>query len=215
MTKTLFGAIAIGMLGLTVSDVVPAAADPLPYGPETCINGYVWRAARPGDAVCVTPAVRDATAQQNAVAAQNVQPNDGNICKSGFVWRNAYPGDAACVTPDVRDQAAADNAASPSRKAAGQAQQGPIAPVGVMLSVTGTGTASTIDTYDPKAEPRLHDVALPFSSTVAVSPKSGDLFELVVVGKGDSRPGCTISVNGNVVAQQPVGGSGQCTYNVP
>jgi hypothetical protein len=75
----------------------------------------VWRAARPGDAVCVSPQVRDATAQQNAAAAQNVQPNDGNVCKPGFVWRAAYPGDAVCVTPDVRGQAAADNASAADR----------------------------------------------------------------------------------------------------
>lgn len=104
----------------------PAVAEPLPYGPDTCIDGYVWRDGRPGDHVCVTPAVRDATAQQNADGAVNREPNGGeygpNTCKQGFVWREAFGGDAVCVTPDVRDQARADNGAAESRKLANQAQ---------------------------------------------------------------------------------------------
>ncbi|CQD12862.1 hypothetical protein BN000_02742 [Mycobacterium europaeum] len=91
----------------------PAAISDPPA--PACQSGFVWRAARPGDAVCVTPETRDKTAQQNAAAANNVQPGDGNVCKPGFVWRNAYSGDAVCVTPDVRDQAAADNVAAASR----------------------------------------------------------------------------------------------------
>lgn len=103
----------ITLAGATAVIAAPAAiADP---PAPACKPGYVWRAARPGDAVCVTPEVRDKTAQQNAAAAQNVQAGNGNICKPGFVWRNAYPGDAVCVTPDVRDQAAADNQAAASR----------------------------------------------------------------------------------------------------
>jgi hypothetical protein len=27
------------------ASVTPADADPLPYGPDACINGYVWREA--------------------------------------------------------------------------------------------------------------------------------------------------------------------------
>ena len=100
----------------------PAQADPLPYGPDTCIQGFVWREAGGGDTVCVTPAVRTATAQQNANAAQNKEPNGGaygpNTCKQGFVWREAFGGDVVCVTPDVRQQAANDNAAAASRKQA-------------------------------------------------------------------------------------------------
>ncbi|OBH00087.1 hypothetical protein [Mycobacterium sp. E3247] len=103
----------IVLCGATLIVEAPAAtADP---PAPACKPGFVWRAARPGDAVCVTPEVRDKTAQQNAVAAQNVQPGGGNACKPGFVWRNAYSGDAVCVTPDVRDEAAADNAAAASR----------------------------------------------------------------------------------------------------
>jgi hypothetical protein len=73
--------------------------------------------------------VRTATAQQNANAAQNKEPNGGaygpNTCKQGFVWREAFGGDVVCVTPDVRQQAANDNAAAASRKQANQPQPTP------------------------------------------------------------------------------------------
>jgi hypothetical protein len=111
-----------------------ATADPLPYGPDTCMQGFVWREAQPGDVVCVTPDVRSTTAQENAQASQNVDPNGGaygpNTCKQGFVWRNAFSGDGVCVTPASETQAANDNAAAASRKAANlpqtpSPQQGP------------------------------------------------------------------------------------------
>ena len=72
--------------------------------------------------MCGTPATRDATAQQNAAAAQNREPNGGaygpDTCKQGFVWREAFGGDVVCVPPAVRQQAANDNAAAASRKQA-------------------------------------------------------------------------------------------------
>jgi hypothetical protein len=109
---------ALGGIGTQAT----AFADPLPYGPDTCNQGFVWREAGPGDVVCVSPAVRDSTAQQNQAAAQNVEPNGGaygpNTCKQGFVWREAFSGDTACVTPGIRSQAASDNASAASRKAA-------------------------------------------------------------------------------------------------
>ncbi len=39
-----------------------------PYGPATCLEGYVWREATPEDLVCVVPEVRTTTAQENAEA---------------------------------------------------------------------------------------------------------------------------------------------------
>jgi hypothetical protein len=95
-----------------------AAADPLPYGPDTCIQGYVWREAIPSDHVCVTPAVRDRTQQENATVVERRDPTGpygSNTCKSGFVWREAFDGDTVCVTPDIRSQTKADNAAAASR----------------------------------------------------------------------------------------------------
>jgi hypothetical protein len=116
-----FSVFALATLGALGSQAT-AVADPLPYGPDTCTQGFVWREAQSGDTVCVTPAIRTSTAQQNQAAAQNVEPNGGAYgpatCKQGFVWREAFSGDTVCVTPAVRSQAAADNAAAASRKAA-------------------------------------------------------------------------------------------------
>ncbi len=95
-----------------------AGADP----DNICVSGFVWRAARPGDAVCVSPAVRDTTALENQLAPQRVDPHGGpygpDTCLQGFVWREAFAGDHVCVPPDSRTQAANDNAAASSRIAA-------------------------------------------------------------------------------------------------
>ena len=84
-----------------------------------CVSGYVWREARPGDKVCVTPQIRTQTAGENRAAGTNRQPGGGaygpNTCKQGFVWREAYAGDAVCVVPASRTQAARDNAMAASR----------------------------------------------------------------------------------------------------
>ena len=101
-----------------------ATADPMPYGPDTCIQGFVWREANPNDHVCVTPAVRSQTTQENQLAASRRDPNGGpygpDTCLQGYVWRDAFEGDHVCVTPDIRDAAANDNAAAASRMAANQ-----------------------------------------------------------------------------------------------
>jgi hypothetical protein len=84
-----------------------------------CLTGFVWRDARPGDKVCVTPDTRSRTAAENRAAASTRSPTGGaygpNTCKSGFVWREAYAGDAVCVVPSSRQQAASDNAQGPQR----------------------------------------------------------------------------------------------------
>jgi hypothetical protein len=89
------------------------------YGPAGCKQGFVWRAARPSDLVCVTPQTRDETAQENQAAAARRDPKGGaygqDTCLQGFVWRGAFEGDHVCVTPQSRDQASADNAAAASR----------------------------------------------------------------------------------------------------
>lgn len=41
----------------------------LPYGPDTCKQGYVWREAFVNDHVCVVPQSRSAAKADNAVAA--------------------------------------------------------------------------------------------------------------------------------------------------
>ncbi|WP_193047233.1 hypothetical protein [Mycolicibacterium baixiangningiae] len=120
-------AAAIAMVALAPAPTVSAQ----PYGPDTCINGFVWREAAPGDNVCVTPAVRDATAAQNGQSIANRDPNGAygsNSCKQGFVWREAFDGDVVCVTPDIRAATKADNAQAASRKVANQPAPAPAAP---------------------------------------------------------------------------------------
>jgi hypothetical protein len=120
--------LAIAAFGC-IGSYAAAGADP-----NTCIQGFVWRAAQPGDAVCVTPATRDQAASDDAAAASRVDPNGAygpNSCKQGFVWRNAWDGDAVCVTPATRDQTASDNATAASRVAANApAAPAPAAPAG-------------------------------------------------------------------------------------
>lgn len=88
---------------------------------DACKSGYVWREARPGDHVCVTPATRDETAAENEAAESRRSPAGGefgpNTCLSGFVWREAYYGDPVCVEPGSRDRAHADNKAGLQRRA--------------------------------------------------------------------------------------------------
>jgi hypothetical protein len=91
---------AIGML--------PALASAQPgITPGTCVYGFVWREAFPGDRVCVTPQTRQETAADNAASPGRTLGN--GRCLQGFVWREAGPGDHACVTPETRSRAAKDN----------------------------------------------------------------------------------------------------------
>jgi Family of unknown function (DUF6006) len=87
---------------------------------DRCKQGYVWREAQPTDRVCVTPAVRTQTRDQNNSAADRREPNGGaygpNTCKQGFVWREATKNDPVCVIPAVRDQAAEDNRQAEARR---------------------------------------------------------------------------------------------------
>lgn len=111
------GAPESGAADAGASDVVALAGD---YGPDTCLEGYVWREARAGDHVCVEPRVRDQVRRDNAQAAARRAPgtngNGPNACAVGYVWREAYPGDVVCVEPRVRDQARSDNAKAADRR---------------------------------------------------------------------------------------------------
>lgn len=98
---------------------VDASVTLLPYGPDTCSNGYVWRDAIPGDHVCVTPGRRQLAADENAIAGSRYDPAGAygaNSCLMGFVWREAYAGDVVCVTPDRRSQVARENADGPDHR---------------------------------------------------------------------------------------------------
>jgi len=85
----------------------------------TCIEGFVWREARKGDAVCVTPESRSLASQENAQADARRDPNGGfygpDTCLMGFVWRESYENDHVCVTGERRASVAQENAAAKSR----------------------------------------------------------------------------------------------------
>ena len=94
----------------------------LPYGVDTCVQGYVWREARSSDRVCVVPAQRTQAAEDNRLAQTRREMNGGaygsETCKQGYVWREAFAGDTVCVTPETRSQVRSDNARAEQRKAA-------------------------------------------------------------------------------------------------
>jgi hypothetical protein len=83
-----------------------------------CLQGYVWRQARPQDHVCVTPATRAQAWADNAAAPSRVNPTGPygpHTCIQGYVWREAFLNDFVCVTGAVRAQTKADNLAAPRR----------------------------------------------------------------------------------------------------
>jgi len=92
----------------------------LPYGPDQCLQGFVWREAFPGDHVCVTGQTRSEAAADNSQAAARRSPTGGpygpDTCLQGYVWRDANPTDHVCVTPDIRAQAAYDNSQAQLRR---------------------------------------------------------------------------------------------------
>ena len=112
-------AIIGAIIGGALSHNNPPPPAPLPYGPDTCKQGYVWRDAIPGDHVCVRPSRRSAAAHENAIAGSRVDPTGPygpNSCKPGFVWREAYPGDVVCVTGARRTQVHHENIEGPSHR---------------------------------------------------------------------------------------------------
>lgn len=90
------------------------------YGPDTCLPGYVWREAYPGDRTCVVGSTRAQAAADNAQAAARRDPQGAygpDTCIQGYVWREANQSDRVCVLPSVREQTAQDNRMAASRRA--------------------------------------------------------------------------------------------------
>ena len=87
-----------------------------------CKSGFVWRDAKDGDGVCVTPEERSEAKLQNANAANNRRPGGGsygpNTCRDGYVWREAFANDVVCVTPTERQKAHQQNALNAQRSTA-------------------------------------------------------------------------------------------------
>lgn len=98
----------------------PPAAPPAHHmGTGRCKPGFVWREARPGDHICVTPQSRALVASENQQADSRRDPNGAYgpmTCLSGYVWRDAMPGDTVCVTPYRRGIVQAENAQDADRK---------------------------------------------------------------------------------------------------
>ncbi|NOT18516.1 MAG: hypothetical protein HOP20_10710 [Sulfuriferula sp.] len=98
----------------------PIGGAPLPYGPDTCKQGYVWREAYPNDHVCVTPVSREQAkadnAQRQARMASPHAKSDNDSCVMGYVWREAIPSDHVCVTGDIRERTKQENAEAASHK---------------------------------------------------------------------------------------------------
>jgi hypothetical protein len=100
-------------IALAAVAVAPSLADG-DSGPDTCLNGFVWRDAGPADHVCVSTATRTQAAADNAQAATRRDPS--GACLTGFVSRGAFAGDQVCVLPATRTSVVADNAAAASRR---------------------------------------------------------------------------------------------------
>jgi hypothetical protein len=111
------GAVAFGAAFTALAGPALAAGD---YGPDTCLEGWVWRDAVPGDHVCVTGATRSQAAYDNSQAAARRSPAGGpygpDTCLFGYVWREATAGDHVCVTGATRSQAWADNGQASARR---------------------------------------------------------------------------------------------------
>lgn len=204
--------VAMTAIAVASSGTVLAAPPDLPYGPDTCLQGFVWREARTGDTVCVTPDVRARTLQENSTPTLNREPNGGaygpDTCLQGFVWREAFDGDTICVTPAERTQTKADNAAAASRRQANTPK--PSAAGNVVLEITGTGTVYSID-IDPGGRVAGENSAVPFKKTITAG--SGELVQIVAVTKTGDQ-GCRITVDGTVVVSQGAGDA-HCIYTLP
>lgn len=211
------GLAAVTLAFAAVIPSAPALADPLPYGPDTCVQGFVWREARPGDTVCVTPDIRSTVAQQNANLGANKDPTAGSgpeSCSQGYVWREAFDGDTICVTPAFRQQMRDANAAAASRKQANAPKATPQnAPTNstVVFEVTGSGEVYNIVT-DPPGPLVADHTKIPWSRTASIGPDV-QLMQVVATGRDDPGPGCRIILDGKVVAQEPIGGSAHCVFN--
>jgi hypothetical protein len=205
--------LSLAIAAIAVALPAPAFADPLPYGPDTCANGFVWREARDGDTVCVTPATRSQIAAQNANAGANKDPSQASgpeSCSQGYVWREAFDGDTICVTPATRSATLADNAAAASRRAT--TQQPKAQSNTVVFEVTGPGEVYNIVT-DPDGGLVPDHTALPFKRTMTIG-SDVHLLQVVATGRTAPGPGCRIILGGKVVAEEPVGGNAHCIFSL-
>ncbi|KAF2244167.1 hypothetical protein BU26DRAFT_608632 [Trematosphaeria pertusa] len=96
---------------LLSTSLVTAGGD---YGPDICLEGFVWREATPDDHVCVKPSSRDAATWDNSQQAS--RQNADGTCKGKWVKRRATASDTACVSRTRKIFTNFDNAAGPDRR---------------------------------------------------------------------------------------------------
>lgn len=180
------------------AQVTGATAQTCPYGPQQCLPGYVWRVAKPDDLVCVTPEERDRVADDNAHAAERVDPYCSGTaitpcpygpsqCLPGYVWRDAWDGDAVCVTPDQRDQVQTDNAHAQERIDPACAQATNPEATATATNPEPGGDASGLNALDPLAKNALLASKVPGVS-VAIA-KDGKLVFAKGYGVADPSTG--------------------------
>ena len=115
---------ATGISPLSLRSISGSSHAPrLPYGPDTCKSGFVWREAIHDDHVCVTPQSRERAKQDNALRASRVSRTDrrygADTCLPGYVWREVVPSDRVCVTPQTRAQTKVENSQFERNRARG------------------------------------------------------------------------------------------------
>ncbi|MBS1691781.1 MAG: hypothetical protein JST91_06120 [Actinobacteria bacterium] len=170
------------------------------YGPDTCKPGFVWREAFDGDTICVTPEIRAENLAANAAAASNradaPQPTPDGAPQP-------TPDGAPQPTPDGAPQPTPDGTPPPAEPAAERT---------VVFEITGSGTVYSID-MDPSGTSVGENTAVPFSRTIKIGPDVS-LLTVVAVNKTGTQ-GCRITLDGEVVAQQPPGDAAFCTFAIP
>jgi hypothetical protein len=110
MNRPLLG-LAVAMIATSVV-LIPTGPASASAGTDYCLNGWVWRQARPSDHVCVRDTVRAQARADNAAARRRwtFGAHGPKTCVSGYVWRGAFTKDRVCVRPAVHAQTVADNA---------------------------------------------------------------------------------------------------------
>ena len=99
------GVVGVALLLASALTGTPTSAAGADYGPNTCLNGFVWRAAFAGDMVCVTPETKRQVAVDNREGASRRDPGGAygpRSCKEPFVWPNARASEVTTGWPSTR-----------------------------------------------------------------------------------------------------------------
>ncbi len=83
----------------------------------------------------------------------------------------------------------------------------------VVFSAFGTGEVFSIVT-DPDTGLVPDHTPLPFTQAIDIGPDV-TMLQVVATGRDVPGPGCSITLDGVVVAFAPIGGSGHCIYTFP